>query len=129
MGYKKISIKKKIVCSGDMNRKIELGERTLSASNEGMPQYEFTVLVSPYAMIDTVSPNANFDGINTDKDQVSHVFYIKHITTFKVDIKHVIKFEDNYYKIMKVTDSEEMHIIDILYTTLKGATTKDGSEW
>jgi len=129
MGYRKISIKRKIVCAGDLRFKIDIGSRELSATNTGTPQFAFTVLKSPFAMIDTAEPDDNFDGISTSTDSVTHIFYVRHITAFDVDMKHVIRFNGNYYKVLKAMNSEESNLIDIIYCSHKGLVTKPAVDW
>lgn len=129
MGYSQISVKRKIVCSGDRRHKINIGSRTLSATNDGKPQYVFSTLLICNAMIDTVEPDDNFDSISLGTDTVSHVFYVGHIKAFDVDVKHVIKFEGNYYRVLKVMNSEEANITDIIYCAHKGSILKPGTDW
>lgn len=80
-------------------------------------------------MIDTAEPDDNYDGISTDTDNVTHIYSVRHIKAFDVDIKHVIKFASNYYKVLKAMNSEEAGLLDIIYCSHKGTILKTGSNW
>lgn len=127
--YKRKSVHRRFVTAGERRFKIEICSVTATASNDGKSQFAYTVLISPYAAIETPSPDDNFDGISTDTDSVTHIFHIGHIKTIDIDIKHVIRFNGNYYKILKAENAEEAILTDVVYCSHHGSVLKNASHW
>lgn len=129
MGYNKVSIKSKTVCAGDLNKLIEIGSRSLEASNDGKPIHKFTVIKKVWAMLDTIGPYDRFDNIGLEPGSVSHIFYIRHIRNTPINGKHVIKFKGDYYNILKIINDNENDLLDIIYCGVKGSVTKGAVDW
>lgn len=76
-------IKKKpsAVCTGDLDKKIILQDRSISAPAGDDVDYgeTFTEASTVWARVDTVSGETVFDGTNTERD-VSHRFYVRYVS-------------------------------------------------
>lgn len=126
----KIRGKKTQVCMGDMRFPIEIRERTLGVPfnpTDGVDvdyTENFVILHSVFAAIDTPEGQTTFNDIGIST-VISHVFYVRFLDD--VNTQSWIVFENNQYKIVKLTDFDGRKLFLKLECILRGDKDKDAS--
>lgn len=102
----KIKGKKKVLCVGDLNKKIKLEARSLTAPKSGSVDLTetFIKILEPWAMVETVSGSELFNGSSTIK-QFTHRFYIRYVSN--VTFETWIEMDDIKYDILDVENIDE----------------------
>ncbi len=115
--------KKKRVCIGALNRRIEVKVRTLTATADDDVDYTevFTALKTVWAMVETVSGKTMFDSSNVERI-VTHNFYIRFISG--VTSESWVKYKDQYFDILNVENLNEEDTFYKLVCAIRGDTTK-----
>jgi hypothetical protein len=131
--YKKS--KKTVLCAGDMNDQITLVTRTIGAPTIGTsdPTTTFTTLLQPFAIFETLSLSASasrrFDGVNIE-DRPTHKALIYYDSTiWPLDSDNVfVEFDDRRFRIVGVTDLNEMKTTIEILCTERGVDTLAATE-
>ena len=120
-----------MVCVGDLRFKISLYTRSIVAPNMLANQAtefteDFTLLGNFWSAIKIVDGIKLFDNISLNKDNPTHLFYIR----YKQGItqENWLKYNSYNYKILKVENLSERSKFLKLYCAISGEEAKDGSK-
>lgn len=120
----KIGNKNNVVCIGDMNRKVDLLVKTLTPSGDSGVDYSltYTVVDTIWAVVRTDEGRDFFDSTQKTGTSQTHTFYVR----YRVGItqEHVLKYNDEYYNILKVTNLGEESRFLKLTAAVRGPTTE-----
>jgi len=131
MPCEQIKRKKKIICAGDLDKRIELYTREITNSDIGGVDYSqtFTLFKSKWAMIQTPGFQGSglevFDGVNLI-GTVTHFIYIRY--TAGVTSEKFVKYDDRYFKILRVQDLNEDKTFMFLKCTERGIDSLEANE-
>lgn len=126
--------KRQRLCSGDLDRYIEIQVRTLGAPplGGGEATMTFTELKKVWAFIETLGGlfggSRRFSGINIE-DGATHLFYVRYDPDiFPLDSdNNFILYASRRYRILRVTEHNENQWYMILQCEETGISSKDGS--
>lgn len=126
----KLQRKKTQVCAGSLNRKIQIFERNLTPpvdplTGQFVYTETFTLIASPWAMIETPSGETIFDTIGIER-VVDNVFYIRFLANLTSE--NWITYDNNRYDIIRVTNLEKNKLFLQLNCALTGDDTKEASK-
>ncbi len=118
------------VCTGSLNKVIQIYERLLEAPINSLsinPDYTetFVLLHEVWAMIKTPKGKVIFDDIGTEK-RITNVFYTRHLPD--ITAQNWIIFDGQRYDIERVTDFEENKLYLQIDTIVRGEAAKAASE-
>lgn len=124
----RVQRKKTLVCSGSLNRKIDIYQRDLTAplNPAGILadfREPFTLLLTTWAMIATPKGKTIFDSVTASPTNIDTVFTIRYTTIMDDDTQRWIVFNGKRYKIENVTNLEENSLylqLDTSFTGLEG---------
>jgi len=131
-----IKITKSRICTGDMDQKITLQNRTIVAPDFGElnPTTTYTTILEPYAAVATISLMGGavrrFDGVNIN-DTPTHqiyIFYDATIWPLDSDNTFILLEDGRRLRIVGVDDMNEMHETIRLLCTERGIDTQAGTE-
>ena len=117
-----VTIKRRKVCFGDLNRKIKLYIRTLTAPDDsGEVDYEqtFSGERTVWSSVQTSSGKDIFDGTNMI-GTASHFFYIKYISGLTSE--DMVEWQSENYRILRLENLDENNEYMKLYCSLRGTT-------
>ena len=124
---KKIKDKRRVVCIGAMDRKIDIQLRVQNAPTDNSYDAfeQFTTLRNVWAMLETTRGTEFFDGVNVN-NAYTHRFYIRFIprTVFggeRLSEQEWVRFNDEYYDIIDVENLDERNEFIILKCRIKGS--------
>lgn len=120
MSCKTKNLKTTKICIGDLNKKIKIYVRTLTALNNGV---DFDEVLSNtkevWAGLETTSGKEVFDGTNL-KGMATHIWYIRALAGQTAE--DWIEFNGEYYDILSVEDLREDNRFQKLMTNVRGTT-------
>ena len=127
---KKLQRTKTQVCTGNLNKLIEIFQRDIIApinSFSSDPDYteSFTLLWTVWAMLQTPKGKVIFDEVGTEQ-RITDVFYTRFLPN--ITAQNWIEFEGQRYDIERVTNLEENALYLKIETIIRGDTTKAASE-
>lgn len=127
---KKLQRTKTQVCTGNLNKLIEIYQRDITAPANSLsinPDYteEFTLLWNVWAMLQTPKGKVIFDEVGTET-RITDVFYTRFLPN--ITAQNWIEFEDQRYDIVRVTNLEENNLYIKMETIIRGDVTKAASE-
>lgn len=115
----------KTIAVGDMRNPIKIWARTLTASNQDVPDFliGFTIAYNVYSKLITDRGKELFAGSNLGRSD-THTFVIRWISQLDQDINsdYYIEFDDQYYRILTVEDLDERRRFMKLICTIRGVT-------
>jgi len=118
---KRIRVKNRTVCVGDLKDEINILERTIGAPNFGDPDYtedglgftESNIILATFAGIETNRGYKLFDGVGTNSDQGiiahTHTFFTRLTPEVIPTSENWIEFDSVLYEIIDVIDLDELH--------------------
>lgn len=119
-----VKLKHRKICIGDLNKKIQLYTRSITAprditADDDQVDYgeTFSNAVTVWAGIETKSGREIFDGSNLI-GVATHFFYIR----FRQGLtsESWIKFNGEYYDILRIENWEERNEFMLLYSSVRG---------
>jgi SPP1 family predicted phage head-tail adaptor len=109
------------ICIGDLNKKISLLTRTLTASPDDSVDFTvgYTTIAEVWSLVQTLSGRDFFDSTQQAGSGATHVFYIR----YKAGItqENVIGFGSEYFNITKVWNLEEDSKFLKIDTVIRGS--------
>lgn len=122
---KKIRIKKRELCIGDLKHSVEFLNRPINTPTSGSVDYSlpFTPLVGApiKAALETPEGVFVFDGTNQDR-AVSHIWYVRFFAAITTEIW--LKFDGNLFDLLKVNNMEERGKWLKIMSNLRGPDTR-----
>lgn len=119
------------ICAADLNKKIAIQERLLSAPSPGntQPVLSFTNLASPWAAVETPRGSSKFLGVNIN-DDTTHIFIVRYRSLLdELEVgNNFILFKDRRFRILSVTNMNEDDIFLAIECTERGDDDKDANE-
>jgi len=110
---------------GDMRNYIELYERDINQPADNTVDFDetFTLIEAVWAKLVTVKGKVMFDGSNIAQE-VTHEFYIRYLASLDRDAYSnvYIKFDSEYFRILKVDHLDERKRFMRIDTTIRGQT-------
>ena len=118
------------VCSGNLNKYIEIFERKIGAPINSLgsePDYleNFILLYSLWAMVQTPRGPNIFDSVNIDKS-LTTIFYIRFVPN--ITAQNWVVYDNERYQIIRVTNMEKNNLSLKLECVLKGAISKEATK-
>lgn len=113
----------KKICSGSMRHRIKIVRRVLGTSSHysAEPVYTRTIVLTTRAQIKTKGGTTEFNRINVDGSEVSHVFTIRAPRSLRVDSRDQVEdAAGNLYAILRVEDENEFGENLIIYAARWG---------
>lgn len=119
------------ICAADLNKKIAIQERVLSAPSPGstQPFLTFTDIATPWAGVETPRGASKFLGVNIN-DETTHIFIVRYRTLLD-DLEvgnNFILFKERRFRILNVTNMNEDNIFLAIEATERGDDDKDANE-
>lgn len=110
---------RRVVCAGDLNKRITLQGRSITAPVAGSPDFTetFAAGTERWAAIKTVAGKTFFDGVNQRDREVTHQFVIRYDSS--VTAETWISYNSRRFDIMAVEDLDERHEFMMLWCTDK----------
>lgn len=125
MSYKQIDFPKKIICAGDLNRKITIETREITSPTSVDYTQTFTTKSNVWSAIKTKSPGVEiFDGVNV-KGTATHFFYIRYISN--VTFEDMVEHNNKYYRILQVENLNEDNLFQVLICCERGDNTQEAN--
>lgn len=115
----KIRVKHRTLCAGDLDRRISVLCRSLKAPTDSTTDFknEFTKTKKLWAALRTTSGTEVFVDTNL-AIEVTHIFYIRHMTTMKAD--KWLEFKGKNYDILKVENIDGRDEWEALWCNERG---------
>ena len=118
------------VCTGSLNKLIEIYERDIEAPLNSLsvdPDYTelFTLIHTVWAMIETPKGKVLFDDVGTEKI-ITHVFHIRYLNN--ITSQNWIIYDNERYDIQNVIDLESNKLYLRLECVLRGTVAKEATE-
>ena len=130
---KRKKINRTKLCTGDLDQPVSIRTRAIQPVSPGntQPTEVFTEQKQVWAGVETAGEyaqgHAKFDDINTE-EIATHIFYIYYDPDLTLERNNTfILFENQYYKILRITDHNERHNMTALYSRLTGLSTRGAS--
>jgi len=110
------------ICSGDLNKRITIFNRTIQPPSGQSVDYTeiFSIPTQVWAMIETIKGIQIFDGTNIISLS-THRFTIRYQKSLDVDIQKWVQYASKRYKIIDVQNQNEQNKFIIINATLRGA--------
>ena len=119
-----VKLKHRKICLGDLNKKILLYTRSITAPDESAEDNDqvdfgesFTKPKTIWAGIETRTGREIFDGTNL-LGVATHYFYVRYRAGLTSE--NWIKFNGEYYDILRVENWEERNEFMLLYSSVRG---------
>lgn len=127
----KIKRKKKQVCVGSLNRRVEIYQRIIKAPFNPTNEFtnyddEFSLLRTVWALIQTPKGTNVFDQVERSESKVTHYFYIAYFDGLTQE--NWIVYKNNRYDILDVINLEEQNLYYRLDCFFRGSVGKDASK-
>lgn len=126
MGCKPIKLKSRRICIGNLNSRIKIQTRALTATNTGSIESieTFTDLVEVWAAIETTRGSQLWNGVEIS-NPFTHKIYIRYRSD--IDFNEWIEFESEKYDIVDVENLEQKNEWLLLMCIRKGDNTKEAN--
>lgn len=134
--YKRIE--KKGLCPRDLNKRIEVYERNLSALAPGDvdARSKFTLKFALWAAIETISMTrqalviGRSDGVQQGTSDATHFFYLHYTPRlYKMEPqKTFIKYSGDYYRVIGFENMNELNRVIVINAALRGDTGKEAAQ-
>ena len=112
---------------GDMRERIGLYTRSLTEPDFGEVKMDqdYTLIAEVWAAVQTVKGKKLFAGVQTDDKDITEIFTIRYRSD--VTSETIVKFRDDYYKIVKPNDLDRRKRFIELLCTEKGEADKEAN--
>jgi len=120
-----VKIKRQRVCFGDLNRKIKIKSRTITAPDESDEfDYEqtFGTPVTKWAAVQTSSGKDIFDGTNMI-GTATHFFFLKFVSGLTSE--SMVEWRNENYRVLRIENLDENDEYMKLYCALRGVTANE----
>jgi len=129
----KISKKKDQICIGNMNKRITLLSRAITAPINGTDYSEtFTEIATCWSSIHTLKGYRDFDSVGVENSRTTivytHDFYIRYNSTISLSAQDWISYSDKYYRIIDIENLNERGKFLVLHSKERGDNTVE-SNW
>jgi len=119
----RVSGKRRVVCAGDLNKRITIHGRSITPPVFGSADFTetFATGVNRWAAINTIAGKTVFDGVNQKDVALTHEIFIRYDST--VTAEAWILYNSRRFDIVAVEDLEERHQFQRLLCIDKMAST------
>lgn len=100
------------VCSGSKNKYIQIYNRDLKPNDISL-EMDKTLFIGVWAMVKTKKPVAGFTGVNTERDESTHVFYISYREN--IEKKQLIGLNGKNFEIKDFENIDEENVTLAVY--------------
>lgn len=115
-----VPIKRRRIYFGDLNRKITIHTRSITAPDEPS-DYDYSQTYSGaqivWAAVQTTSGKDIFDGTNMI-GTATHIFYVKYISGLTSE--SMIEWQSEKYRILRIENLDENNEYMAIYSVLRG---------
>lgn len=126
-----VSLQRKVtkICAGSLNRKVGIYATDITSPLDPMMSEvdygeKFTLIASPWAMVEDINGEVLFDGVSTD-DVPTTRFYIRYLAG--ITAENWVKLDGINYNITKVDNLDHNKRFMSLETNIRGDELKDAT--
>ena len=120
-----IQIRHRKICTGDLNKKIYIVNRSISSTGGGVDfDIQRPKSSRKWAAVKTLTGSTLFSGVNTG-EKITHIFYVR--ANVNIESNMYVLYKDKYYNITEQEDLDGNNEVIALYCSERGTSTKRGT--